>query len=382
MTSSPSPFQFAVQPSANANTVSVAAATLFAKFIKKLGIPTLVVSLICLIYVVAILAKAQGDPLEFVFYDGHYSFQITYRLFGEAASMPDAYPYAHKIPDAYRLQRILYPLVARLLALGWPSLIPWTLILVNLIAITAGTWITERLLHHYGVSNWYALVYGLHASNLVVLRSDMTDALAQTLVMLAIWAWVQHKHRWQIFWFALAMLTKETAFLFIAAYGLYSLQQRNWRKAMGLGISLVPYFLWQIFLLNWLGEFGFTSGQPIVWLPFGGWLMSLEISWQAFLLISLLIIPLALIPTLAGLIISIKSIVQGFFHPYAYAILFNALFMLFLPHLTYRESSAVIRVVQGLTISLLLFGALTKSKRILNYSILWLFANVIVISSI
>ena len=99
------------------------------------------------------------------------------------------------------------------------------------------------------------------------------------------------------------------------------------------------------------------------------------------LLISLLIVPLALIPTLAGFIISFRAIGQKFFHPYVYAILFNAIFMLFLPHLTYRESSAVIRVVQGLAISMLLFGALTHSKRILNYSILWLFANVIVVSS-
>ena len=351
------------------------------EFIKKLGIPTLVVTLVCLVYVVATLVNAKGDPLEFVIYDGHYSYQIAYRLFDEASVIPEAYPYADELPDAYRFQRILYPLLARLFALGWPALLPWTLILLNILAIALGTWVTELLLQHHGISNWYALVYGLYAGNLVVLRSDMNEALAQTLVMLAIWAWVRSKHTWGFFWFALAVLAKETAVLFIAAYGLYSLQRRNWRDLLGLGASLVPYFAWQLFLLNWLGEFGFNSGQPIIWMPFGGWLMITQISWQAFLLISLLIVPLALIPTLAGFIISFRAIGQKFFHPYVYAILFNAIFMLFLPHLTYRESSAVIRVVQGLAVSMLLFGALTHSKRILNYSILWLFANVIVVSS-
>ena len=113
------------------------------EFIKKLGIPTLVVTLVCLVYVVAILVNAKGDPLEFVIYDGHYSYQIAYRLFDEASVIPEAYPYADELPDAYRFQRILYPLLARLFALGWPALLPWTLILLNILAIALGTWVTE-----------------------------------------------------------------------------------------------------------------------------------------------------------------------------------------------------------------------------------------------
>jgi hypothetical protein len=346
----------------------------------KPGLPTLIVILICLFYVTAVLVQVKGDPLKFVIYDGHYSLQIAYRLLGEASEIPASYPYASEFPVAYRFQRILYPFLARLFALGWTELIPWTLIAINIVAIAIGTFVTELLLRHHHTSNWYALVYGLYAGNLVALRSDMSEPLAQMLVMLAIWAWVKGKHNWAFFWFALALLTKETSLLFIMAFGLYSLQQRNWRDVVGLGISLLPYVIWQFFLFGWLGEFGFTSGHSFIWLPFGGWLLSYEASWQGFLLISLLIIPIGVIPTIAGLIISIKNILRRFFHPYVYAILFNALFMLFLPHLTFRESSAVIRVVQGLAMSLLLFGALTQSKRILNYSVLWLFANVIVVS--
>lgn len=346
----------------------------------RIGLPTLIATLICLFYVVGVLRQTDGDPLSFVIYDGHYSYQIAYRLFNEESEISPAYPHADELPTAYRFQRILYPFLARLLALGWSELVPWTLIGLNLIAIAIGTWVTELLLRHHQTSNWYALIYGLYAGNLVALRSDMNEPLAMMLVMLAMLAWAKERHNWAFFWFALSLLAKETSLLFILAFGLYSVQQHNWRNTAGLGISLLPYMVWQFFLFSWLGEFGFSSGQAFIWLPFGGWLMSYELSWQALLLTSLLIIPIGVIPTIAGLIISIRSIARRFFHPYVYAILFNAIFMLFLPHLTFRESSAVIRVIQGLAITLLLLGALTQSKRILNYSVLWLFANVIVIS--
>lgn len=346
----------------------------------RIGLPTVIVTLICFIYASGVLINANGDPLRFVIYDGHYSFQMAYRLFGEESEISTAYPPRDELPDTYRFQRILYPFLARLLALAWPELIPWTLILLNIMAIAIGTLVTERLLLHHQTSNWYALVYGLFAGNLVALRSNMNEPLAMMLIMCAMLAWVKDKHHWAIFWFALAVLTKETSLLFVAAFGLYSVQQRNWRKAIGLGISLIPYVLWQFILKRWQGEFGFSGGDAFIWLPFGGWWLTYQASLMGFFLLSIIIVPIGVIPTIAGLIISIRSIWQRFFHPYVYAILFNAIFMLFLPDLTFRESSAVIRVIQGLAISILLFGALTRSNRILNYSVLWLFANVIVIA--
>jgi hypothetical protein len=42
---------------------------------------------------------------------------------------------------AYRYQRILYPVAARALALGNADLVPWTLIIVNVIALMAGVWL-------------------------------------------------------------------------------------------------------------------------------------------------------------------------------------------------------------------------------------------------
>jgi len=156
--------------------------------------PTFVVVLICLLCVLAVLIGSDGDPLTFVLqgtqfsendllgsqgYDGQFVYQIALSP-GEAA--------AHLDVSAYRYQRILYPLLARLLAFGQPLLIPWTLILVNVAAIGLGTWATQALLADQRVSRWYALVYGLYGGQLVALRTDLTEPLAYGLAQVAMLA--------------------------------------------------------------------------------------------------------------------------------------------------------------------------------------------------
>ena len=186
--------------------------------------PTSVTVFICLIYVLGVLISAGGDPLTFVLlgtrfsegdpqgtegYDGQFAYQIALNPL-EAASYLDV--------PAYRYQRILYPLLARLLAVGQPALVPWMLILDNIAAIGVGTWATERLLTDFRVSRWYALVYGLYGGQLLGLRADLNEPLAQGMVQLAMLAWARERRLWAIFAFSLAALAKETTLIFLVAY--------------------------------------------------------------------------------------------------------------------------------------------------------------------
>src|ERR1700716_1997885 len=63
--------------------------------------------------------------------------------------------------NTYRYTRILYPMVARALGLGQPGLIPYTLILVNWLALAGGATALAAWLRRKRVSPWFALVYGL-----------------------------------------------------------------------------------------------------------------------------------------------------------------------------------------------------------------------------
>ena len=354
--------------------------------------PTFVVIVICLIYVSGVLISASGDPLAFALlgtrfsegdpqgtegYDGQFAYQIALKPLGAA-------PYLD-VP-AYRYQRILYPMFARLLALGRPELIPWTLILVNLTAIGLGTWATERLLVDLGASRWYALVYGLYGAQLLALRADLNESLAQALVMWAVLAWAKDRRWLAMVAFGLAALAKETALIFLAAYMLYTLQRRAWRWTFTLGVAAIPFVAYQFLLWSWLGEFGVGSGgagaTPFSLVPLGGLLEIAGMDVNAFLLISLIVVPLSVLPAIAGVLLSLRDLGRGESHPFLFCLLLHGIVILLLPNSTFREPAAMLRLTQGLMASMLLYGALRESSRVLNYSTLWLAANVLLLKGV
>jgi hypothetical protein len=346
------------------------------------GAPTLIVLVLASLYVTAVLINAGGDPHVFVLYDGHYFYQIAHRWFEspEAISqLPSDYAFRENVPTAYRYQRIVYPVAARLLSFGQPQLIPWMLILVNITAIGLGTWATERILIYLDTSPWYALAYGFYGGNFIALRANMAEPLAYALVLLAILAWLRQRQSWSVLLFALAVLTRETTVLFVVGYCLYYLISRQWHRAGVLATAVLPYFFFQMVLYFWLGETGFRGNDPFILLPLGGWLMIASMNLTVFLLLSLMIVPISIIPLFAALVLSVRDLWRRFYHPFVFILLIHALFLLFLPHLTFREASAMTRVTQGLAANMVLYGALTKSPRILNYSLLWIATNALLV---
>lgn len=354
--------------------------------------PTLVVLIICLIYTGGVLTANGGNPLAFALigtrfsqgdpqgsegYDGQFAYQIAVNPTGAA-------PYLD-VP-AYRYQRILYPLLARFLAIGQPGLIPWTLILVNLGAIGAGAWATEQLLSELRVSRWYALVYGLYGGQLLALRADLNEPLAQGLVQVALLAWARERRGWAILAFALAALGKETALIFWGAYLLYTLGQRRWCWTLGLGLAVIPFVIYQGILWAWLGQPGLGSGgagaTPFSLIPLGGWLAIARVSLAAWAVISLIVGPMSILPGLAGLGLSLRRLLEGLHHPFIYSLLLNCAVLLFLPTSTFREPVAMLRLTQGVMVSMLLYGGLCRSWRVLNYSTFWLATNVLLIKGV
>jgi hypothetical protein len=236
------------------------------------------------------------------------------------------------------------------------------------------------------VSRWYALVYGLYGGQLLALRTDLNEPVAYGLLMLAILAWARERHAWSVVMFGLAALAKETTLIFWAAYFLYTLTQRYWRWAIGLAVAVVPFIAYQLLLWRWLGSFGVGSGgagaTPFSLLPLGGWLAIVETSFLAFLVISLIVVPMSIFPSLAGIWLSVCRLWQGEVHPFIYSLLFNSLVILFLPASTFREPAAMVRLTIGLVSAMLLYGALTRSWRVLIYSPLWLAANVLLFKGV
>ena len=130
---------------------------------------------------------------------------------------------------SYRLARILYPLLARALALGQPAAIPYTLLAVNWLALGGGTLALAAWLRRHNISAWFALIYGLYPGFLESLRYDLTEPLCYGLVALAIYlidAAGPRRVLWAGLAFALAALARESALFFAIPYGLAQLLAR------------------------------------------------------------------------------------------------------------------------------------------------------------
>jgi len=360
--------------------------------LKRFLTPTVITLIASLLYLLTVLLFNQGDPMAFVLlgtrfseqipngtegYDGQFAYQI-------ALNPLNAAPYID-VP-AYRYQRILYPILARLLALGHPTIIPWTLLLVNLIAIGVGTWATEQLLYYFKTNRWYTLTYGLYGGQMLALRTDMNEPLAQALVQCAILAWVK-EYRWMaVTAFAAAALTKETTLIFLAAYLLTYLYQKKWSWVVGLGTAVIPFIIYQFVLWQWLGQPGVGSGgagaTPFNPIPFYGWLSIAQVGLIVFLILSLIVIPLSLLPATAGVVMSMDQLRQGLFHPLVLSLLLNSIVIIYLPASTMREPAAMMRLTQGLVAAMILFGALTRSPKLLRYSTLWLLSNLFLLGGV
>lgn len=351
---------------------------------KRFISPTLVVALFLLGYLGLALVRGEGDPLVFVRlgdgfrdgkpvgeegYDGQFAYFIALDPRPTAAA-------EHLDVPAYRYQRLLYPMLARALALGQSSAIPWTLVLVNVTAQVVGTMFVEQLLVLYGVSRWYALTYGLWAGLILAVRLDLNEPLCYALVAAGLLAHQRGRTRLTAFCIGLALFAKETALLFWAALlASEALRRRRWLIWL---LAFIPFGLFQLFLLHWFGALGLASGgylaTPFEVVPLMGLWRIGAVSMPALALFLVIFGPLIVFPSLAGLALAARRLWARDFSQPVLALAVNAGLILFTPSSTIREPLGLIRLAVGLVLSILLFGAYARSKRILNYSLFWLAA--------
>jgi tryptophan-rich sensory protein len=207
-------------------------------------------------------------------YDG----QLTYYI----ALDPSKARYYMDLPS-YRYTHILQPLVVRGLAMGNREAIPWLLVVVNWLAVGAGTWAVAAWLRRRGLSPWWAAIYGLWPGMFIAVQRDLTEPLSYALVPMAILV-LEGRGRWRLpaagVIFGLAGLARQTTLVFPLVYALWiafngDVEGPNGagrgpsrrRAAALLALSAGPYVAYTLFLLGWLGSIG-TGGSSAI--PFAG----------------------------------------------------------------------------------------------------------------
>ncbi|MGZ3584605.1 MAG: AZOBR_p60025 family cell surface glycopolymer formation protein [Ktedonobacterales bacterium] len=328
------------------------------------------------------------DPDNAEGYDGQYCYFIA---------VDPAHAAAYMDWPAYRYSRILYPILARLIALGQPGAVPLALIGVNWLALGGGTLAVAAWLKRRGCSPWLALLYGCSTGLFIALQGDLTEPLAYALVALAIYLF-DFGGRRRVLWsgaaFALALLTRESTAVFAALYGLALLlggatqaadgassppasapaQLRltelrgriaaNWRStALLLTMAFLPYALYKGFLALWLGSVGVPEAVRLDLVPFHGLLVYWPLPGAVLIEVDSVVLP-ALVCAGMGL----WALKRRIWHVEIWVLLANVFFfVVLLPKASYINLAASARITTGVVLAALLcipsMDRLTKGKR-------------------
>lgn len=188
-------------------------------------------------------------------YDGQFYYRLALTPF---TSKQTDFGVAFDYP-AYRQQRIVYPLLARLFSLGQPSLVPISLLLVNGLALCLIGWLGSKyaqMAHHHAI---WGLSFALYPGLLLALSRDLTE-IVEIGFLLGVIVCVQQDRRFlAILLLVLAVLTRETALLVaVGSLIAFIFARRNDRDSffffLALG-AISVYALWQVWLaLNWIGS--------------------------------------------------------------------------------------------------------------------------------
>ncbi len=213
---------------------------------------------------IALVLRANGgDPLAFAHLtersDGIHYYHIALDPLG-----------AWRTVNPFYYQRILYPALAALVALGQPGVIGWGLVGVNLAAITALTTLLSHILRRAGRSPWWALLVSFHLGMFIPLYYDLTEPLSLCLALAGLWLVARGRHGWGWGVLLLALLARETILFFVLALLAYWLLERRLALALRAGaVMLGGYALWQTLVWALTGHLGAEAGRlTYSWIPF------------------------------------------------------------------------------------------------------------------
>jgi hypothetical protein len=176
--------------------------------------------------------------------------------------------------------RIGYPMAARALSGGDPVLVPYMMVLVNVLAAVGGTLAVAFFFRRHGLPPVLALLYGFYPGLILSVLRDLTEPLAFGLAATGLLVFDFRSKRRLLasaILFGLALLTRETVALFPAILALALLvgagtPVSNWRarirwrnlvRAIAFAeIAFTPLLIWRHLLATALPHA--TTQEPLV----------------------------------------------------------------------------------------------------------------------
>jgi hypothetical protein len=288
-------------------------------------------------------------------YDGQFYYQL-------ARDPLHAYLFMDNPP--YRYQRVIYPLVVRLLSLGQTTLIPYMLLLVNFVSIVLSVEIAARLLKRHGMSPWFSLALGFYFGQASAFIFDLTEPFTYALVCVGLLLIEEEYRTAAAIAMGLAVLSRETAILFPLGYAVFYLLHKCWKDlARFIILALLSLPIWYVILWMIFGKTGLTYAPPFEQIPFLGlFAFFFTRQWLIWGLLGLLIVP-----TIGGWIFVVSEILHRHWDKVHLLLnwILNLALVTFMSRTSYAEFVSAGRISIGLVLATLLYGWETQNRRLL-----------------
>lgn len=310
-------------------------------------------------------AIIKFDP-SYSYLEGGYDGQFFYFM---ALDPAKGYLYCD---TPLRYIHILYPMLARLLALGNPGWVPLTLILVNLAGVTLGTGALAAWCKQHQLSPWLALIYAFYVGQVMGFSRDLSDVVSYGLVALAIYLFDRKPQNLFLagLVFGLAGLARQTCVIFGGLYLIQLFLEQN-RKAergavlragliFGL-LALGPALIWQAIVLAWLNVSATGAAGGLLRWPYSGLVALFPFTSDV-----LQVIQVVLVPATICLVVAIWTIWQDKANRWRveiWALLIHAvLFAILLHPSSLVELFATARISSGVVLAAILCLPYTKNR--------------------
>jgi hypothetical protein len=192
------------------------------------------------IFPIKILKNSYG-------YDGQFYYRFALAPFD--ISQPG---YGIRIDNPpYRMQRIVYPVLAWLFSAGQPRFTAWAMLCINLLGLGAISYLALRLSQQLGSSRVVPILVSLWPGFLITLNRSTTEIVAVAFLLAAIESYFANRIWAYALLATLTLLTRETSvFIFAGIFCAELLQRKSFHRVAALGFPMVTYEAWRNFLAH------------------------------------------------------------------------------------------------------------------------------------
>jgi hypothetical protein len=141
-------------------------------------------------------------------------------------------------PPVYRSQRMLYPALSGGLGTLGPEATVWGLLVVNILGMAIGTYVTARLARLLGGSEWWGLAFALNFGLIFDLQNDGAGIVAACLAMWGVLMLYQGRHWLAIPLLVGAVLSREV--MLVTAGGVAIWHWLEGRRRQAIATAVIP----------------------------------------------------------------------------------------------------------------------------------------------